>query len=136
MGNVRIVQLGNSDKDFYKMMGPYLSKRPIVKELGNNVWDDERKTWFIALKDKKVCGFVAALRQKDNVLFCSEYVMPECRKQGIYKSLFAARMAEYRDDTIISTVTDCSLVQYLTSGFTVVGKRGKYHAVKKVPNCE
>jgi predicted GNAT family acetyltransferase len=134
LGDVRIVRLINTDKDFYKILGPYLSKREIVKELGNNVWDDENKTWFVALKDKKVCGFVAALKQKDNIVFCSEYVMSEYRKQGIYTSLFEARLAEYLGSTIISTVTDCSLVQYLANGFTEVGKRGKYHMVKKVPN--
>lgn len=134
MGNVYIIKIGNTDKNFYKLMGPFLSKREIAKELGNNVWDDDGKTWFVAVKDKEVCGFVAAARKKNNVVFGSDYILPDHRDQGIYKSLFATRNTDYQCDEITAMVTDGALPQYMENGFIITGKRGKYYAVKRVPN--
>ncbi len=133
MGDFLISKVTNSSKDFYKTMGPFLSRREIVKEIGNSVWDDDGKVWYLATRDGRVCGFVAALKQNKNVVFGSDYVLPDCRAQGAYKSLSAARLADYHDDTVVATVTGDSLKQYIGNGFTETGTRGKYHTVKRVP---
>jgi len=134
MGDIAIKRITNKDKDFYNIMGPMLSKRQIVKELGNNVWDDDGKIWYVAMINKKVCGFVAALEQSKNVLFCSDYILPEYRGQGIYELLFAARLSDFKNSVITSTITDASMRTYLSNGFVETGTRGKYHVVRRNPN--
>ena len=131
MGDIFINRITNTDKEFYKIMGPFISRREIVKELGYNIWDDDNKNWFVAIKNDKVCGFVAAIARNNSIIFCNDYVLPQYRKQGIYEALFAARLYNYKNNIITATVTNASLGCYLANGFSVVGKRGKYYIVKR-----
>ncbi len=55
-----LITLTNSDRAFYTTLGPYLSRRHIVAQVGGPIWDDDTKTWLV-LKDAKkgVMGFVS-----------------------------------------------------------------------------
>lgn len=133
MGDILIEAMSNAHHKFYNTIGPFLSRREIVKELGCNVWDDDDKVWYVATKDGEVCGFVAAKRQGNNILFCSDYVRPKYRGQGIYSVLFATRLYDYKNESVIATVTSKALDIYLANGFIETGKRGKYYMVKRDP---
>ena len=131
MGDILLRQMSNRDKDFYKIMGPFLSRREIVAELGNSVWDDDGKDWFVAIDKGAVLGFVAAVLAHGKVQFCSDYVLPEHRNSGVYDRIFEARLAAYPSEEIAATVTPMSLPCYEAHGFIKTGMRGKYIVVKR-----
>lgn len=133
MGDILIKKVTNNDDDFYTLIGPYLARRSIAKELGGNVWDDDGKVWYVALMDGKVCGFVAALYKQNKVTFCSDYILPEFRNAGIYNKLFATRLSDCKDNIIMATATPLSLNHYLNNGFVVTGARGRYRNMKREP---
>jgi len=81
------------DESFYSIMGPFLSNREIVKELGAPVWDDPGKIWLIAIARGNPVGFAAIEPRKDNAVFVSAWVSPDFRGQGIYDRLVQERVA-------------------------------------------
>ena len=109
-------------------MGPYLSRREIVAELGFPVWDEDGKTWFVAVDNGRVVGFCARVDDAPGHVFKSAYVLPHCRRHGIYRELFARRI-DGLVGPISSTVTDAALPMFVAYGFTVTGKRGRYNRV-------
>jgi GNAT superfamily N-acetyltransferase len=136
MGNQRIARLTNSDADFYSLIGPFLSRREIVKELGFPIWDDSDKTWFVASERGRVMGFAAVRFEKRKAVLCSAYVLPDHRRKGIYKKLAEARLAwiaslKGQVDTIASVATEASLPLLKKKGFKVVRAVGRYTHVNK-----
>lgn len=89
-----LLRLTNKDPKFYKLLGPFLSRREVVKDLGYPVWDDDGKHWIVALRGKVVVGFCGWRQEKDHVVFASSYVLPKYRKGGVYRQLVAARLAD------------------------------------------
>lgn len=45
--DVRVIT--NTDPGFYPLLGPFLARREVVKTVGGPLWDDDTKTWFVAL---------------------------------------------------------------------------------------
>lgn len=104
-------------------------------ELGSPVWDEDDKVWTIGLDNKgKVLGFVAHVCKNMQLTFCSDFVVPESRRKGIYSMLMQERLklipAYYR---IKATATDMSLHEYLKQGFEKKGVRGRFHVVELLP---
>lgn len=128
MGNLWIVQTTNDDKSFYSVMGPYLSRREIVKELGYPVWDDQDKLWFVAKIDDKVAGFAAIRLDRKAAIFTSAWVKPDSRNQGIYNALTQARI-EYVDAkhlTATTIATHTAVNTLLRFGFEEVRQTKNY----------
>lgn len=129
MGNIR--KLTNEDPDFYQLMGPFLSRREIVKELGFPVWDDDGKTWYVSIGDDgAVEGFAAAKSESKGTLFCSDYVLPGYRHQGVHDALMAARLADNPGACFV-TAKSASLGSYKRHGFTAVKKIGSYTRMRR-----
>ena len=123
-------RLTNADPSFYTLMGPYLSRRDIVSELGGPVWDDDGKVWFVALTKHRVVGFCARIDSRAGSVFGSDYVIPEHRKKSVYSRLFDARLEDTPAGTKCrATVTDDSLPTYLANGFEVKRTRGRFTIV-------
>ena len=131
MGTITIKKITNLDQCFYPTLGSFLSKRNIVKELGNSVWDDDGKIWYVALDENAVAGFVAAIDSGKSVTFCSDYVLPKHRNEGVYSALFSARLADFRCRDVVATATGMSLGRYLENRFEESGTKGKYHVVRR-----
>jgi GNAT superfamily N-acetyltransferase len=55
MGNLRVIS--NHDRAFYSLMGPLLSRREIVREVGGPIWDEDDKSWAICIEEDRVLGF-------------------------------------------------------------------------------
>lgn len=122
-------KLTNRDRSFYPTLGPYLARRAIVKELGGRLWDDDTKTWYVALNGRHVAGFCAARDDSSRVVLQSAYVLPDYRRQGVYRRLFNARMADFADRTCRAVATEASLPVLLAAGFTPVRARGRFTEV-------
>lgn len=133
---IEILHLTNAHRDFYRLIGPFLAKREIVKELGSPVWDDDGKVWTIALDCKgKVSGFVAHVEKTKSIQFCSDFVLPDMRRNGIYSMLMRERMkvmsaipSRYR---ITAVATAMSIHEYLKHEFREVGRRGRFRLVER-----
>jgi GNAT superfamily N-acetyltransferase len=123
--DLRIVTMTNQDDRFYSTLGPYFSRREIVKELGSPVWDDDGKEWFVVYRGRTLVGF-AALRQHGNhTSLVSAYVLPEHRKTGIYTALLRARVTGF-DGNLRAIATPEALPALKRAGFKATGKRGKF----------
>jgi len=133
MGYICIIQISNTNPDFYSVIGPYLSRREIVKELGYTIGDENDKTWFVSLDKDRVLGWVVAIPSKKVVIFYSDYVLPEYRENGIYSQLYNERNKKYKDVYTQTTVTASSMSRYLKDGFIEVRKRGEYTVVERKP---
>jgi predicted GNAT family acetyltransferase len=119
----------NTSPSFYKTLGPFLARRHIAKEVGGPIWDDDGKQWWAALIGGEVAGFAAARDDERHVTFQSAYVLPEHRKQGIYRTLFYARMEAFEGCTIRAVCTAASLPLFLGNSFTVARQRGSFTEV-------
>lgn len=127
MGHLTVRQLTNRDSDFYTLMGPYLSRRAIVKEIGYPIWDDDDKVWFVALKDRGLVGFAAISLDGNIGVLKSAYVRPEHRKQGIYRVLLQSRIEYARErgcSQLRATATKLSAQALAEAGF-VEARRSK-----------
>ena len=122
-GRERIISMTNKGALFYPTMGPRLSNREIVRELGYPVWDDPGKTWFVALDGRILLGFCALLPSVP-VRFTSDYVLPAYRRRGIYSRLFAARMETAAELPCRASATQASLPMFERHGFTNRGHAG------------
>lgn len=126
-----IVRLTNVDDQFYPLLGPFLSRRAVVTELGGPIWDEDDKVWFVRMGSTgEALGFLAAVpRGKGAAHICSGYVLPERRRQGIHTALLStvtAWLAERRFTQITATVTPAACAAYDQQGFKPSGQRGRY----------
>ena len=113
--------LTNNDPEFYTLVGPLLSRREIVKELGNAVWDDDGKQWTVAIADNEVLGICAAHQNA----VCSFYVKPGNRGMTIGYALLHECLKANQEVTS-AVATDASYDLFDAAGFKETGSRGKY----------
>lgn len=125
---LRIVTMTNQDPEFYSTMGPFLSRRAIVAENGAPIWDEDGKEWFIARLGRKVVGFAALKASAGPLSFVSAYVLPEHRRQGVYRALIAARVeaASDRGLPLKATATPASVPALKRAGFVAHSSRGQF----------
>lgn len=136
MGNHRVIQLNNKDERFYPMVGPLLSRREVVKELGFPIWDEDGKEWFVVTDRNQVIGVSAVRVEKGKkAVLCSAYVKPSHRRKGIYRALTEAREVWIKRQGVKDTVaaaTAATLPLLQAKGFSVVRVAGRYTHVRKV----
>lgn len=122
-----------ADADFYTLLGPFLSRREIVAELGAPVWDDDGKAWFIVRIDGAVAGFRAVTAKGRVANFCSAYVVPSHRRQGIYTALIADALDYARGvaDSARATVRADAVPALRAAGFKATGTRGTFALMER-----
>lgn len=130
---IKIEILTKNSADFYQLMGPWLANRRVIADLGHVPFDDENKTWIVAIYEARVVGFVAAVQKTNHIEYCSAFVAPSSRGMGIYSELFFKRESLFRGHRIRAMVTSCSLPMHLRNGFHVVKKLKRYTEVWRVP---
>ena len=131
MGLLKISRLTNQEKGFYLLMGPFLSRRSIVSELGSPVWDDDGKEWFIATIRNKVVGFAAVKNSGSYHSLVSAYVLPENRRRGIYRQLLMERLKSIGEGPVKSTASPASVRALQSVGFKIVRKRGMFTVMER-----
>jgi GNAT superfamily N-acetyltransferase len=127
--DLTIRALTNQDTDFYPTMGPYLSRRPIVDELGGPIWDDDGKTWLVAVTGGQVNGFVAAAPRDGYTAYQSAYVLPPHRGRGVYRRLWQARRDMFPGPAR-AVCTPAALPTFVAAGWTITGTKGSYTRVE------
>ena len=117
--------LKNTDYEFYKLLGPFLARRSIEKEIGSKIYDDDNKIWFVAKKDKDVIGFAAVI--KNNV--CSSYILPQYRKIGIFTKILLYIINNYKKLKTVANQNSYKI--FLKNGFIVKRKKGSFYVMER-----
>jgi L-amino acid N-acyltransferase YncA len=121
-------ELTNQSPDFYLLVGPLLSRREVVAELGGPVWDDDEKIWQVAVSESgEVLGMVAARGGE----ICSYYVTPGSRGLSVGYALLNRMMTRHVGTSCRATATDASLPLFQQAGFKETGTRGRFHLMRK-----
>ena len=82
--------------------------------------------WLAAKKNNRLVGCVCCQKKKDKARFKGDFVLPEYRNEGIYRSLFEARNWLIRGlhlKEISAFCTQMSIILYLENGFQVISKK-------------
>lgn len=134
MDCVRIIT--NKDKDFYSLLGPFLAKREISKELGSFIYDDDNKIWFVYRNKifRRVFGFASIFIYKNVAHLRHVYTLPEYRRLKVNTSIFdeIIRFCQHnRIEKIKSTVTPMGINLHKNFGFREISKLGKYTKMER-----
>ena len=115
----------NRAEYFYELIGPFLARREIERELRAPIWDDDGREWRAAL-DGGVIGFASRIYrpQHRRVEIASVFVNPEWRRRGIGRTLVAALMVPGVRTRVVATPVSVEL--YRSLGFTARAPRGKF----------
>lgn len=124
-----IQRTSNTDPMFYVVLGPLLSRREVVSELGAPVWDDNDKKWLIAVTDlDEVLGMIAVRAGRE---MCSFYVTPNSRGRSVGYALLHNAILGTNNRPLKATVTAAGLSVFNLAGFSETGKRGAFHLLSR-----
>lgn len=118
-----IRQWDNTDPDFYMVIGPYLSRREVVAELGHPVWDDDEKVWLVASTEDEVMGFVSV---KPAGAIESLYVLPDSRGESVGAALIHRILSLWPNGRLNATATQAAVELFRQFGFIAQRERGRY----------
>jgi L-amino acid N-acyltransferase YncA len=124
-----IEEVTNADPRFYEWLGPWLSRREIVDELGGPVWDDDDKQWYIARTETETLGMVAYRRG----MVSSLYVGPGHRGQLAGTTMVLRLTLRHGSKELKATATDASKHLFAECGFKETGTRGRYYTMVRKP---
>lgn len=138
--NIRVFEKGERPPEFYAHVGPFALNRSATKELHDpmygSLYDEPYAIWFMATDDAGgLLGFCALFDREKELFLDNCYVVPQHRRQGVGKALFAARLeyakriSGHRPIKGI-TMNEAQYRIYLAHGFTLTSKRGKYYWLK------
>lgn len=123
-----LVELTNKDPAFYPTLGPWLSRREIVEELGGPVWDDDDKHWIIASNENDgLLGMVAYRRGT----VCSLYVTTGARGQLVGTTMVVRLILRHPDVKLKAIATDASHHLFEQCGFKETGTKGRYRLMER-----
>lgn len=127
---LHVALMTNASPAFYPLLGPFLGRREVERELGGPLYDDDGKAWLAALGDSgSLLGFCAAMPGEVTV-YQSDYVLPACRGAGVYRALREARAAAF-PGAARATCNEASLPAYLADGFREVRRKGRFTVVER-----
>jgi GNAT superfamily N-acetyltransferase len=121
-----IVEITNADGGFYELMGPFLSRPEIAKELGSPVWDRDGKRWIIAKGAAGVLGFVGY----EGGSIRSLYVTPNARGEMIGITLVMRAVSQIQG-AASAIATEAGSRVFAQCGFREKGMRGRYHLMER-----
>jgi hypothetical protein len=123
---VKIVKRTNQDKDFYTLLGPFLAKRNIEKEIGYKIYDDDEKVWFIAIEMRKIIGFCYLQKKANHYQIGSCYVVEEYRQKGIFRELFTEATKGIQGNVTLTTKNENLRKMLIEEGFEAKNQRGGF----------
>jgi len=127
----RIDRLTNTAEDFYSTMGPFLSRREVVAELGSPVWDDDGKQWLIARTSEDVFGFVSVQPFAKTVWVRSFYVVPDARQEAIGAALIQRVLDLWPATPLKATATEASVNLVAAYGFHPTRSKGAFTTMER-----
>lgn len=124
---MHIQVMTNKDDGFYELMGPFLANRAVVKDLGYPIYDDNDKTWFIAIEGKSVVGFCYRQETKaGKYQIGSCYVLESHRGRGVFNQLLGAAVSSVAGTVSLTTNHPAVKTALVKRGFDGKTTRGSY----------
>lgn len=129
-----IQRMTNKTPEFYETVGPFLSRREIVAELGSPVWDDDDKEWFVAVEENGDVQGIVGVRSTE---VCSLYVTPAGRGRLIGCALLHQALTSVgAERELRATATERGRELFLLFGFAETGTRGRYYLMRRAAKPE
>ncbi|MET9260307.1 hypothetical protein [Amycolatopsis sp. NPDC004079] len=118
-GGPSLLQLTNEDPEFYPLLGPFLSRREVVGQVGGPIWDDDAKTWIVATAGSgfpsEVAGFVGVAVRGRTTVVESLYLAPG--QEQAAAALLDAAVTRFGDRPLHAVVCLAHRDAYLAAGF-------------------
>lgn len=122
---MQLIQLTNTDPDFYPSIGPFLANRAVHKALGGIPWDDDTKTWIAARTTAgTVAGFIAVAAHGHTTTVESLYTDGDTKLAA--RLVKGAVKAFGKDRTLTATVRHEHTAAYLAAGFTMTSETANF----------
>lgn len=125
----QLITLTNTDRDFYRILGPYLANRAVHKQLGGVPWDDDTKTWYIlrdhAATGRPVLGFVAVAAHGSRTTVESLYLADPAHKR-IATELVGVATDRHGSSDLHTVVRREMAYAYTANGFHPTGSTKEF----------
>lgn len=109
-----IIKINNKDEKFYQYMGKFFGSRSVERQINDRIYDDDKKEWYLYIKDKSVMAFVSV----QNKIIKNTY----CYKEEYLEEIFEYIKKEEKNNEKIgsSILTRRYMEVYKRCGFQVV----------------
>jgi len=116
---------------FWPNIGPLITDRGIIKELGNNIYHEPNKIWFLGFLNNDIIGFCALSATLKTATLKHDFILPDYRGKGFYSVLYDYRLnylkTDYPDLCIKTTIIKKeSIYLAIKNGLELIHTRGKY----------
>ena len=133
---MKIIKLIKSEnrEQFLLSLGDFFTQREVHDELGEPMYNTDNMVWFVAIEEEKPVGFTSYSVKDKTIKFAWSYVIPELRRNGIYKQLWEARqndISTIEHDTIKTTCRIVLKEWFLDNGFTITKEWKNYFNAEK-----
>lgn len=116
--------LTNQHPDFYALIGPFLANRAVVTHIGDKIWDDDDKTWIIAIDGGQVTGFVGI--RTSHGLAHIESCYTTTGDDKLATRLVTTAIKHANPSPCAAVVLKEHAGPYLKAGFTVAGETARF----------
>lgn len=121
----KLVTITNQDPSFYPLLGPWLTRREVHRRLGGVPWDDDGKTWIVAVGDDgEVEGFIgySSRRGQAAALLESGFAVDPDSEETLLGKLARAAVTAVAPSPVRSTVRKHLERAYTRVGFEVLDR--------------
>lgn len=106
---IQVIQLNGKDKQMYRLLAPMVMDPEVIRANNNYPFKtSETHVWFIAMKEKKVVGFVPVERKSGGKAEINNYYVNAegSEREEILSFLLPAVIAEFGPENwLLSSVT-------------------------------
>lgn len=115
--------LTNTDPDFYPTLGPYLASREVHKFVGDTIWDDPGKTWYVLAGPDRLRGFCAVTPHGRTRWVVESLYLTDPDDRTAAQRLVATAVRDFgRDRHLHATVRHEHAYAYEKAGFHPAGE--------------
>jgi len=123
---MKIIRRTNRDEGFYTLLGPFLARRDVEREIGYKIYDDDGKVWLIAMENEKIIGFCYLWEKPNRYQVGSCYVLEGRRQKGVFRKLLSAATKNIKGNVTLTTKNKNLKDMLLKEGFTAKQLRGSF----------
>lgn len=106
---IQVIQLKGKDKQLYRLLAPMVMDPEVIRANNNYPFKtSETHVWFIAMKEKKVIGFVPVEQKNRGKAEINNYYVnaEDAEREEILSLLLSAVIAEFGPDNwLLGSVT-------------------------------
>ena len=124
---MKIIRRTNQDKDFYALIGPFLARRDVEREIGYKIYDDDDKVWLIAIDSERIVGFCYLWEKaKHRYQIGSCYVTEDHRQKGVFRKLLTNATKNIKGSATLTTKNENLRKMLIKDGFVVKKTKGSF----------